>query len=68
MVCVEPSGVITTYDKRHTFTLAGEHKIHTSGTKKVMFNFKGGRIWPPYMLRFTPFLFGAKKVGKIPTF
>lgn len=54
MVCVEPSGAITQYDKRHTFTLAGEHKVYTAGTKKVMFNYKGWKICPLicYDLRF----------------
>lgn len=54
MVCVEPSGVITTYDKRHAFTLAGEHKVYTAGTKKVIFNYKGWEICPLvcYDLRF----------------
>jgi len=54
MVCVEPSGKITQYDKRHTFTLAGEHKVYTSGTEKVIFNYKGWKICPLvcYDLRF----------------
>ena len=54
MVCVEPSGTITTYDKRHTFTLAGEHNVYTAGTEKVLFNYKGWRICPLvcYDLRF----------------
>ena len=54
MVCVEPSGAITTYDKRHTFTLAGEHKVYTAGTEKVIFNYKGWNICPLvcYDLRF----------------
>ena len=54
LVCVEPSGVITKYDKRHTFTLAGEHEVYTAGTKKVIFNYKGWEICPLicYDLRF----------------
>lgn len=54
MVCVEPSGNITQYDKRHTFTLAGEHKVYTAGSKKVTFNYKGFKICPLicYDLRF----------------
>lgn len=54
MVCAEPSGTITTYNKRHTFTLAGEHKIYKAGTKKVTFNYKGWKICPQicYDLRF----------------
>ena len=54
LVCVEPSGVVTHYDKRHTFTLAGEHKVYTAGTEKVIFNYKGWKICPLvcYDLRF----------------
>ncbi len=54
LVCVEPSGNITHYDKRHTFTLAGEHKVYTAGTEKVIFNYKGWKIRPLicYDLRF----------------
>ncbi|GGW55272.1 putative amidohydrolase [Winogradskyella epiphytica] len=54
MVCVEPSGAITKYDKRHTFTLANEHKVYTAGTEKVIFEYKGWKICPLvcYDLRF----------------
>ena len=54
LVCVEPSGSITTYDKRHTFTLAGEHKVYTAGTEKIVFDYKGWKICPLvcYDLRF----------------
>ena len=54
LVCVEPSGVISHYDKRHTFTLAGEHKVYTAGTEKIIFNYKGWKICPLicYDLRF----------------
>lgn len=54
LVCVEPDGKITTYDKRHTFTLAGEHKVYTAGTDKVTFEYRGWKICPLicYDLRF----------------
>ncbi|WP_045471102.1 amidohydrolase [Winogradskyella sp. PG-2] len=54
LVCVEPSRDITQYDKRHTFTLVGEHKVYKAGTEKVMFNFRGWNICPLvcYDLRF----------------
>ena len=54
LLFVEPSGVITTYNKRHTFTLAGESKIYTAGTEKVVIDYKGWRICPMvcYDLRF----------------
>lgn len=54
LICVEPSGSITHYDKRHTFTLAGEHKVYTAGTDKVIFKYKDWKICPLvcYDLRF----------------
>ena len=53
-VFVEPNGNIKTYDKRHTFTLAGEHKVYSAGYKKVVLEYKGWRICPLvcYDLRF----------------
>ncbi len=54
LLFVEPSGVITIYDKKHTFTLVGEEKVYTSGTKKVIVDYKGWKICPLicYDLRF----------------
>jgi len=54
LVFVEASGIITTYDKRHTFTLAGEHKVYTAGSEKAIINYKGWKICPLicYDLRF----------------
>ena len=54
LLFVEPSGVIQIYDKRHTFTLAGEEKIYASGSKKLIVDYKGWKICPLvcYDLRF----------------
>jgi predicted amidohydrolase len=54
LVFVHPTGEIKTYDKRHTFTLAGEDKIYTAGNKKLIVAYKGWRICPMicYDLRF----------------
>ena len=41
---VEPTGNIAVYNKRHAFTLAGENKIYTSGTEKVIVEYKGWKI------------------------
>jgi len=51
---VQPSGEINYYDKRHLFTLAGEDKVYTSGTKKISIEYKGWKICPLicYDLRF----------------
>jgi predicted amidohydrolase len=57
LVFVFPSGEIKTYDKKHLFTLAGEDKVYTSGTKKMLFEYRGFRICPLicYDLRFPVF-------------
>jgi predicted amidohydrolase len=54
LVFVHPSGKIETYNKRHSFTLAGEDKIYTSGTEKLIVSYKGWKICPLicYDLRF----------------
>jgi predicted amidohydrolase len=54
LVFVDPSGEIETYDKRHTFTLAGEEKVYSAGTEKLLLTYKGWKICPLicYDLRF----------------
>ncbi|MGV8812862.1 MAG: amidohydrolase [Gelidibacter sp.] len=54
MVFVHPNGKTEHYDKRHTFTLAGEDKVYTAGSKKIMIDYKGWKICPLvcYDLRF----------------
>ena len=51
---VEPNGRSSYYDKRHTFTLAGEDRIYNKGEKRVVIDYKGFRICPLicYDLRF----------------
>ncbi len=51
---VKPNGSTKHYDKRHTFTLAGENKIYTAGTKQLLVEYKGWKIYPQicYDLRF----------------
>ena len=51
---VEPNGKIHRYDKRHTFTLAGEDKIYKAGQVKLIVDYRGFRICPLicYDLRF----------------
>ena len=51
---VEPDGKIATYDKRHTFTLAGEDRIYRAGSEKLIVDYKGFKICPMvcYDLRF----------------
>ena len=54
LLFVEPSGHVTFYDKRHTFTLVGEDKVYSSGKEKVIVHYKGWKIRPLicYDLRF----------------
>ena len=54
LLFVESDGTIQFYDKRHTFTLAGEHKVYKSGDEKLVFEYKGWSICPLicYDLRF----------------
>lgn len=51
---VQPDGGLSTYDKRHTFTLAGEDKVYKKGEKKIIEFFRGFSFYPLicYDLRF----------------
>jgi len=50
----KPDGSYLHYDKRHTFTLAGEHKVYKAGTERLVLEYEGFRICPMicYDLRF----------------
>lgn len=54
LLFVQPDGSIDTYDKRHTFTLAGEDKVYQAGSKRLIIDYKGWKISPLvcYDLRF----------------
>lgn len=54
LLFVHPNGIIETYDKKHTFTLAGEDKVYTTGKKKLIVTYKGWKLSPLicYDLRF----------------
>lgn len=51
---VFPNGEYKTYDKKHSFTLAGEDAVYTAGTTKTIVAYKGFSICPLicYDLRF----------------
>lgn len=57
LVFILPSGEIQSYDKRHLFSLAGEEKVYTAGTKKLIVEYKGWKICTLicYDLRFPVF-------------
>ncbi|WP_418511154.1 amidohydrolase [Corallibacter sp.] len=44
LLFVKPDETLEVYDKRHTFTLAGEDKVYTSGTKKQIVTYKGWKL------------------------
>ena len=51
---VHPNGNYQHYDKKHTFTLAGEHRTYAAGNDVVTVDYKGWKIRPLicYDLRF----------------
>lgn len=46
LVWVMPNGETFTYDKRHLFSPADEHKYFTAGQEKIIINYKGWNIAP----------------------
>ncbi|GAA0872599.1 nitrilase family protein [Gangjinia marincola] len=54
LLIVDQHGIVATYDKRHLFTLAGEHNTYTAGEERVVFELNGWKICPQicYDLRF----------------
>lgn len=60
---VYKNGEYVSYDKRHLFRMADEHKVFTAGDKRLIVNLKGWNILPLvcYDLRFPVWARGAKK-------
>lgn len=54
LVWMNPDGQFSTYDKRHVFSMAGEHEVIEKGTEQLIVELKGWRIKPMicYDLRF----------------
>ena len=54
LIWAQPDGIIYTYDKRHLFRMADEHKSFSSGKNRIIISYKGWRICPMicYDLRF----------------
>ncbi|MEM6892514.1 MAG: nitrilase family protein [Bacteroidota bacterium] len=54
LFCVDAKGVLGQYDKRHTFTLAGEDTVYQKGKTRLQFEVNGFTICPLicYDLRF----------------
>ena len=57
LLFVFPNGALQFYDKRHLFTLAGEHKEYAPGRQKLIVHYLGWRLCPLicYDLRFPVF-------------
>lgn len=57
LIFVDEEARIFTYDKRHLFTLAGEHLAYSAGSQKLIVAYKGWKICPLicYDLRFPGF-------------
>ena len=51
---VYPDGTFKSYDKKHSFTLAGEDEAYTAGKEKLVLEYKGFQVCPLicYDLRF----------------
>ena len=54
LLWVRPDGTLSTYDKRHLFTLAGEQHTYAPGTARLTEEWRGWRVCPLvcYDLRF----------------
>jgi omega-amidase len=54
LIWMKPDGAFLTYDKRHLFRLADEHKTYSPGNKKIIPEINGWKICPLicYDLRF----------------
>ncbi len=54
LVWMKPDGSFQTYDKKHLFTLAGEHHSYTAGKELLYVDLKGWKVCPLicYDLRF----------------
>lgn len=62
-VWMNPDGTMHTYDKRHLFRMAEEHRYYTGGTSRIIIPYKGWKIFPVvcYDLRFPVWLRRTKQ-------
>lgn len=60
---VRPDGSYNSYDKRHLFRMADEHKIYSAGDERIIVELRGWKILPLvcYDLRFPVWARGPKK-------
>jgi omega-amidase len=57
LYAAKPDGGLQHYDKRHLFSMAGEHKVYTPGAERIIIDYLGWKICPLvcYDLRFPAF-------------
>lgn len=62
-VWVGTDGIVQCYNKRHLFRMANENDFYTNGTKKIIIEYKGFKIFPAvcYDLRFPVWLRRTKQ-------
>jgi len=62
-VWVGTDGIVQSYNKRHLFRMANENDFYTNGTKKIIIEYKGFKIFPAvcYDLRFPVWLRRTKQ-------
>ncbi len=62
-----PDGQVAQYDKKHLFTMGGEHERYTAGTERIIIEYMGLRIMPLvcYDLRFPVWSRAAGEVDLI---
>jgi omega-amidase len=63
MIWMQPDGNFKSYDKRHLFSMAGEEKVYTSGSKKLIVEVRDWKICPMvcYDLRFPVWIRNVEK-------
>jgi len=65
MLVVNPSGLLTYYDKRYPFSMSGEDQYYCAGNNKVVFELEGWKIAPMicYDLRFPEWSRNGKDIA-----
>jgi len=63
-IAASPNGAVSTYDKKHLFTLAGENAEYTAGRDRLILEINGWKIFPLicYDLRFPVWSRSKKEV------
>jgi len=70
LIWCNENGDTLTYDKRHLFRIAGEHKHYKQGEGKIIIDYKGWKICPfiCYDLRFPVWSRNVMNIDNVPDF